>query len=136
MPGEVWWGDARYGEDPWGLPGAGYASDRDPDADTGATPLASTLYEPGDETIVFESEALAEALTLATRAGRPADFLLKLSDHLEDTPGTLFHLYSSEQGDDVDPSRRPTLELAWRASGQSSQRERGIRLVVHRQENA
>ena len=43
MDGEVWWNDRAYGHAPWALPGLGYASDSDPAADTGASPLAEAI---------------------------------------------------------------------------------------------
>ena len=54
-PGEVWWNDAGFQQTSWGLPGAGYASDSDPQADTGEMPLAEAVVCPGCRSFTFES---------------------------------------------------------------------------------
>lgn len=111
-PGEVWWQDAAFGEEPWSLPGASHASQTDPRADTSAMPLAVARYRPGDTHLGFTSEALTEYVTRRVRDRLPLLFLLKLADALEDESEGLA-LYSSEQGSSRNPVRRPSLELAW-----------------------
>jgi hypothetical protein len=44
-PGEVWWGDAAFERESWSHPGAGFASDFDPEADTG-TPVPTSSRKP------------------------------------------------------------------------------------------
>ncbi len=114
-PGEVWWGAARHEQEPWGLPGAGFASDVHPDADTPTMALAETVYDPGDASLVFESAALAAYVEAQSRQRAPLRFLLKLSDPLEDEPGTLLHLYTVDHGDLRNLGRRPVLDLTWSA---------------------
>jgi hypothetical protein len=111
--GEVWWGELAHREKPWGLPGAGFASDVHPDADTRAQALAETVLKPGDTEIVFESDALAEYATYAARRSRPLYLLLKLSDQDEDVRGTAVHLWSGNVGLHGNPLRRPQLILDW-----------------------
>lgn len=115
-PGEVWWNDRAFERAPWGLPGAGFASDS-PGADTGATPLAVATVEPADSTIVLESLALTAYAARRVREGRPLLFLLKLSDHDEDRPGASLALYSASEGDERAVSRRPALALEWERPG-------------------
>jgi len=112
-PGEVWWGEAAYGQAPWGLPGAGFASDSHPEADTGAQALAEAVWKPGEDELVFESDALARYAAERIRDGKPLLLLLKLTDGQEDTPGLLFNLHSSEHGDSRNTARRPRLQLGW-----------------------
>ena len=112
-PGEVWWGDAEYGKAAWGLPGAGFASDTHPDADTGSQALADATWAPGQESLVLESAALAEYAAERIRLGKPVLLLLKLTDQQEDTPGCFLNLYSGEHGDSRNTARRPSLELQW-----------------------
>lgn len=130
--GEVWWNEAMRDSVPWGLPGAGYASDVDPRADTPVTPLALTGYHPGDSTIAFESGALATYVQDRVAAGEPLLFLLKLSDHLEDTEGTVFPLYSSNHGDSRNTAYRPRLVLEWSAPGPGRELERPVVLEYGR----
>lgn len=113
--GEVWWGAAEHGRVPWGLPGAGFAAADDPDADTPLMALAETAWEPRQETLVFESTAFAAYAQAQVRAQAPIRLLLKLSDALEDTPGTLLHLYTGDHGELRNPARRPRLRLDWSA---------------------
>ena len=115
--GEVWWGQRAYGRIPWGHPGASFASDVAPDADTGAHALAESVVTPGDTSLVFSSAALADAAERAARASAPLRLLLKLSDRDEDRRGSLIHLWSGNLGLDRDPARRPRLTLAWAAPG-------------------
>jgi len=112
-PGEVWWGELAHDEKPWGHPGAGFASDVHPDADTGAQALAEARLEPGDEEIVFESAALAAYAERSAQRSRPLYLLLKLSDRDEDVRGTAVHLWSGNIGLQRNPARRPRLELDW-----------------------
>jgi hypothetical protein len=117
-PGEVWWGDAGYQAKPWGHPGAGLASDSDPEADTPVMPLAEALYTPGGKGLTFRSDALAAYATRRIAAGLPLLFLLKVSDALEDLPTGSVVVYSANQGDDRNSVRRPRLTLAWSAPGE------------------
>lgn len=112
-PGEVWWGDAAYGQAPWGLPGAGFASDSHPEADTGAQALAEAVWKPGEDELVFESEALARYAAERIRDGKPLLLLLKLTDGQEDTLGLFFNLHSGGHGDSRNTVRRPRLQLEW-----------------------
>jgi hypothetical protein len=106
-PGEVWWDDAAYREKPWGHPGAGLASDSDPDADTPVMPLAESLYTPGGKGLTFRSDALAAYATRRLAAGLPLLFLLKVSDALEDLPTGSVVVYSANQGTTGTPSVVP-----------------------------
>jgi len=112
-PGEVWWGDAEYGQAAWGLPGAGFASDSHPEADTGSHALADAVWNPGQNSLVFQSAALADYAADRVRQGGPVLLLLKLTDAQEDLPGCFFNLYSGEHGDSRNTARRPKLELEW-----------------------
>ncbi len=112
-PGEVWWGDAAFEQAPWGLPGAGFASDSHPEADTGAHALAEAAWSPGDDRVVFQSGALTRHAAERIRQEKPLLLLLKLTDAQEDIPGCFFNLYSGEHGDSRNTVRRPRLELEW-----------------------
>lgn len=137
-PGEVWWGDIGFEQRGWGLPGAGYASDVDPEADVGAMPLAEAAYRPGDSTLVFEASSLTRYVDTQSSRGESLRFLLKLADIQEDTPGAQLILYSASQGDDKTPVRRPRLDLEWSTSDatplavQDLHVEHGRRLVLPR----
>lgn len=111
--GEVWWNDVAYMEKSWGLPGAGFASDHDPDADTGAMPLAEAHYHPGSQKLIFSSPKLTHYLSQRIRAHQPALFLLKLSDYHEDRLASVLTLYSGNYGDSRNLQRRPHLYLKW-----------------------
>jgi hypothetical protein len=122
-PGEVWWGARAHEQEPWGHPGVGFASQTHPDADTPNVPLAEARFERGDEPevgkrIVFASEALARYVEERATQGLPLLFLLKLSDALEDTPGTQFFFFSGNHGDLRNTARRPLLRVTWEAPGQ------------------
>jgi hypothetical protein len=117
-PGEVWWGDAAYGEAAWGLPGAGFASDSHPEADTDAQALAETQWVPGQDQLVFQSEALARYAFERVSQRQPILLLLKLTDAQEDLPGHFLNLYSGEHGDSRNTARRPRLELEWSNSSE------------------
>jgi hypothetical protein len=123
--GEVWWRDARFELEPWGRPGASFASETDPRADTGAMALAGTRYRPGDEHLRFSSEPLRSYIEARIRGRKPLRFLLKLGDRFEDESGAYLALYSSDHGDSMNSARRPLLRLAWSASRQlAASRER------------
>ncbi len=130
--GEVWWNEAMRDSVPWGLPGAGFASDVDPRADTPASPLGLARYHPGDSTIAFESGALSRYVQDRVAAGEPLLFLLKLSDHLEDMEGTTFPIYSSNHGDSRNTASRPRLVLEWSASDAGRELERPVVLEYGR----
>jgi hypothetical protein len=132
VKGEVWWGDVAYQQESWGLPGVGFASDSHPQADTAAMPLAEVLYTPGDEELLFASEALARYVEMRVAEGKPLLFLLKLSDYLEDEPGTLIHLYSGSHGDRMNPIRRPKLRIEWESHAEITQLEQEVFLEFGR----
>ena len=131
-PGEVWWNDAEFGVRPWGLPGVGFASPDHQDADTGMSPLAETVYHPGDERIEFTSSDLCRYAEDRITAGLPLLFLLKVSDHQEDIPGTILATYSAHYGDSRDLSRRPRLRVEWDSSDEVESAETAIRLEYGR----
>lgn len=118
-PGEVWWGDAAFGREAWGLPGAGFASDTHHEADTGAHALAEASWEPGQEHVVFQSEDLAAYAADRVRQASPILLLLKLTDAQEDSPGCFFNLYSGEHGDSRQTTRRPRLDLEWSSAAEA-----------------
>ncbi len=127
-PGEVWWGAARHEQEPWGLPGVGFASSDHPDADTPLMALAETGWEPKQPTLVFESPALAAYAQAQVRAAAPLRLLLKLADGLEDTPGTVLYLYTGNHGELRNPARRPRLQLDWSAPGEALHRSLPLHL--------
>ena len=128
--GEVWWNDRAYEEQSWGLPGAGYASDTDPEADTKESPLAVASYEPGVETIRFSSADLAAYITERLQASKPLLFMVKLTDYHEDISGSLLNVSSGDFGDSRNVVRRPHLTLAWRSDAELTSVEHRI-LVEH-----
>jgi len=127
-PGEVWWNDAGFQQTSWGLPGAGFASDSDPNADTGEMPLAEAKVCHGCPSFVFESAMLTEYINRRQRENAPLLFLLKTADAHEDTPGSLMNVYSGNHGDSRNVGRRPHLEIEWEASSQTSAVTRSIAL--------
>jgi len=126
--GEVWWGALAHEREPWGLPGAGFASDTHPRADTSAMPLAETHYAPGQERLVFESPELAAYVERRVGKGRPLLFLLKLDDGLEDEFRTLLLLHSGSRDDPWNPERRPRLSLEWDSPAEIAAFERRVHL--------
>ena len=128
VSGEVWWNEARCGIQPWGLPGAGFASDSHPNADTPVSPLASAKVRPGDPSICFESRELASYVEKRIAEGRPLLFLLKLSDYLEDIPGTSIDVYSANHGDSRNTARRPRLVINWHGNEETLRLERHVLL--------
>lgn len=108
-PGSVWWNERRFGEEQWGMPGASSADDLE------ANPLARFALEPGNEAVVFRSEALTRYVRRRMEAGDPLLFLIKLQDHQEDVPGSMIYLWSATEGDDRGEGRKPRLTLWWRA---------------------
>jgi hypothetical protein len=127
-PGEVWWNDAGFQQTSWGLPGAGFASDSDPNADTGEMPLAEADVCPGCPSFVFESAMLTEYIDRRQRENAPLLFLLKAADAHEDTPGSMMNVYSGNHGDSRNIGRRPHLEIEWEAPSQTSTVARNIAL--------
>jgi hypothetical protein len=120
-PGDAWWVDARYGEVRWSRPGVGHASDHESNADTSAQPLAVARYLPGrTDSLVFGSENLTLYVKAQLAKGKPVLLLYKLLDVYEDSPGSVFEIWSANYG--VDGSnRRPQLRIQWRtAHGVSS----------------
>jgi len=118
--GEVWWNDLGFGEEPWGLPGVGFASDDHLEADTGAMPLDQARHVPGKQLLEFRSTALTEYAARRVRLGKPLLFLLKLSDYHEDLPGSMMALYSGNHGDSRNVKRRPYLTLEWSSPAEES----------------
>ena len=127
-PGESWWNAAREGEEPWGHPGVGFASETHPDADTSAMVLAEAHFEPRDETLTFRSDALARFVEERATAGAPIGLLAKLSDAHEDTPDTVLYIYTGNHGDFRNPARRPVLEVVWEAPAAVAALEREVSL--------
>jgi hypothetical protein len=127
-PGEVWWNDAGFQQTSWGLPGAGYASDSDPKADTGEMPLAEARVFPGSASFVFESPRLTAYIDRRERENAPLLFLLKAADAHEDTPGSVMNVYSGNHGDSRNIGRRPHLEIEWEAPSQTFSIGRSIAL--------
>jgi hypothetical protein len=119
--GEVWWNEVAHGIQSWGLPGAGFASDSHPAADTPAMPLARVAYRPGDAHLVFESPELAAYIEERSRTGLPLLFLFKLADYLEDIPGSLLQVLSANHGDSQCDQRRPRLVVEWESAKETSQ---------------
>lgn len=113
-PGEVWWNDVGHGDESWGLPGAGFASDVHCEADTPATALADAVFDGSSQIVGFESPQLAAYIDQRLISGQPLLFLLKASDFQEDIPGAQLSFYSANSGDTHDLSRRPRLDLEWR----------------------
>jgi hypothetical protein len=111
--GEVWWGDVAYKEEAWGLPGAGFASDENPGADTPAMPLAEARYHPEIKKLEFTSPELTSYIGERVRSHKPLLFLLKLSDYQEDIPGSRLSFYSADYGTDWDIEKRPRLLIEW-----------------------
>jgi len=128
LPGEVWWNDVGFEERPWGLPGAGFASDAHPEADTDAMPLAEAVYRPGDAVVELSSAQLARYATQRIRDGLPLLLLLKLADADEDVPGSVLTVYAGEHGATRDLGRRPRLELEWRSFAEIRAEEHAIHL--------
>jgi hypothetical protein len=124
--GDVWWGARAHEREPWGLPGAGFASDVHPAADTPGTALAATILPPDSGVLRFESAGLARELQESAREGRSLRLLIKLSDDLEDDPDTQIYLYSAEHGDQRNPARRPRLEVDWRSDSARTLLERRL----------
>jgi hypothetical protein len=130
--GEAWWNDARFKEESWGLPGVGFASDSDPNADTGEMPLADAEIIPGVSTIVLTSARLAAYAERRATAGEPLLFLLKLADYQEDAPGTVVPFYSGNHGDSRNSARRPKLVLEWESESEVQSWEHDVSLEYGR----
>jgi len=126
--GDVWWGERAHRQTGWGLPGAGFASETHPRADTRRAALAQATYRPGATTLRFASDSLRAMIEDRVRAERPLGFLLRLSDVDEDAPASLIYLYSAEEGNTGNPARRPRLTLAWRAPAQRIEVDREVLL--------
>ncbi|UCG85406.1 MAG: DUF5060 domain-containing protein [Gemmatimonadota bacterium] len=130
--GEVWWNDIGFGEEPWGLPGVGFASDTHPNADTGEMPLAEAVAHTDDAIVRLTSPRLAAYVTRRVNAHEPLLFLLKLADYEEDTRGSVVELYSGNHGDSRNVSRRPRLVLEWESQTEMRSLEREIALEYGR----
>jgi hypothetical protein len=128
VPGEVWWDEVAHGHRPWGLPGAGFASDTHPDADTPAMALAESRYREGDGRLVFESEALRAYAERRVREGRPLLFLIKLTDAEEDRASTQLTFYSANVDGPRHGERRPRLLLEWDSPAERVRLERPVHL--------
>lgn len=121
-PGDAWWREARAGELPWKVPGCGFGSDDDPAdrgadrcADRGAEPLAWARIESPRDDLVFSGPRLAAHVERLATEGRTLDILIKAGDACEARTGSIKAFYSGEFGDDLNPSRRPRLEVEWQA---------------------
>ncbi|MEJ2237987.1 MAG: hypothetical protein P8X82_06790 [Gemmatimonadales bacterium] len=125
-PGEVWWNERAHDMKPWGLPGVGYASDMDPYADTMESPLAGTLYQPGDSTIRFSSRALAAYIEDRLEDEEPLLFLVKLNDYHEDVSGSAIVVSSGDYGDSRNVVRRPHLTLLWKSHSEVASAEHRV----------
>ena len=126
VKGEVWWRDVAFQDKPWGLPGAGFASDDRLDADTSVMPLAGVHFTPGDARLVFSSTSLDAYIQKRIEKGRPLLFLIKLSDPWEDERGSMMGIYSADHGDLISTARRPTLRLQWTRGGEINRLNRKI----------
>jgi len=126
--GEVLWRDIASEERPWGLPGAGFASDLDREADTGTMALAVTTCQPDETHLTFESEALTRYVNEHVGRAEPLLFLEKLADYEEDLPGAHFAQHSGNEGNGLDVSRRPQLILDWSGPSQIYSIERDVLL--------
>jgi hypothetical protein len=112
--GEVWWGDARFEEEEWSLPGAGFGMDGHPEADTGAQPLAMARGPAGTVLLEFGGRRLVTYAEQQLDKEHPLLFLLKASDQAEDqSTGSLVKLLSGEYGHVDGTERRPLLQLEW-----------------------
>ena len=111
-PGEVWWNEARHGDEAWGLPGGSCTSDRDP------APLAEATLPHGGTELTFSSGRLTRYVAGQVTQGKPLLFMIKLQDHQEDVPGSLIHIWSESEGDDKGRSRKPELALRWTMPGE------------------
>ncbi|NNF29714.1 MAG: hypothetical protein HKN73_20995 [Gemmatimonadetes bacterium] len=111
--GEVWWNDAKLGEDPWGLPGGSSSTDRDP------APLAEAILPPGGEDLRFSSESLTTYVAARAAEGLPLLFMIKLQDHQEDVPGSIVYLWAESEGDDRTRGRKPELAIRWTTAGEA-----------------
>lgn len=132
LPGEAWWGDAEFEKRPWGLPGAGYANARDPEADTDISPLAEAAYETGAKSLEFSGDRLAQYVARQIEAHEPVRFLLKVSDQDEDQPGRWVQVFSGNTGDDRNVVTRPALTVTWTAASELEQISRDIYLEYGR----
>jgi hypothetical protein len=124
----VWWDEVAHAQRPWGLPGAGFASETHPDADTPAMPLAESVYHEVDRRVTFESEALRAYAERRIRAGQPLLFLVKLTDAQEDRSSTLLVIYSANVDGPRHAERRPRLTLEWDAPGERLALEQEVHL--------
>ena len=123
--GEVWWREVASEGETWGLPGAGFASDDHPEADTSAMPLASSLHRPGETHLSFSSEPLTRYAEARVRDGKPLLLLQKMADYEEDMTGSETSFYSANFGSDRSVASRPHLFLKWssRTETQSIRRD-------------
>lgn len=125
-PGEVWWKEIAFGVQPWGLPGAGFASDLHPEADTPEMPLAEVTVAPDSERLELSGERFTDYLARRVAAGAPLLLLLKLSDHQEEIPGTVLALYSGSHGDSRNLAFRPRLTASWSSPTQVASLDREV----------
>lgn len=120
-PGEVWWGAAGHETKAWGFPGAGFASERHPNADTPVRALAEAVYDPDRDTLHFSGDALAAYIEGQSRRREALRFLVKVSDAAEDVPNGEIAIYTANVGDARQTEWRPQLELRWSAPGVRAQ---------------
>ena len=129
---EVWWDERSAGLEAWALPGAGFASDYDPDADTSAGPLAAAQWVPSDRSIEFASSNLTAYAAARIASGKPLLFLLKIADYQEDIPGDRIGLYSANEGANRCVARRPRLVLEWESRSEIAVNEQQVLLEYGR----
>jgi len=112
-PGEVWWNDARFGEEPWGLPGASSSEDLDP------APLAECTLASDADGLTFATPRLTRYVAEQVAQKAPLLFMLKLQDRQEDIPGSIISIWSASEGDDRTPGRKPRLAIRWSMPGET-----------------
>lgn len=115
--GEVWWNDAKLGEETWGLPGGSSAVDQDP------APLAEATLPPDGQEIRFTSGLLTRYVAERVAGRLPLLFMIKLQDHQEDVPGSLVYIWAESEGDDRTRGRKPELTVRWTMPGEVVQEE-------------
>ena len=130
--GEVWWQEVGHGIEPWGLPGASFASDTHPLTDTSVMPLAVGRYKPVKSTITFSSTRLTAYVQQRIRTSKPLLFLLKLPDTSEDVTRPALALFSADYGEGMMPERRPQLRAKWSSPSQLASHQQDVILETGR----
>jgi len=112
-PGDAWWLEAKAGELKWAEAGCGFGADNDAQADRKQHPLASCRLGSVDEDLIFSGSRLARHIEKAAQEGSGLDLLIAAGPADEALPGSTRAFYSAEFGDDLNPQRRPRLEVEW-----------------------